>query len=96
MIHTTNAAKKCEKCMFTHTVESTVCDESPKKKVDDTQGRRTSYTVDSTVCVNIEKLGGLGWTWSPGRIPPPPTTSSDDVTTSGNVPPKVRICGGLN
>ena len=48
--------------MFTHTVESTVCDESPKKKVDDTQGRGTSHTVDSTVYVNIEKSGGLGWT----------------------------------
>jgi len=62
---------KCKKTKFTHTVESTVCDESRKKKVDDTEGRGTSYTVDSTVCVNIGKSGGLGWTWSPGRIPPP-------------------------
>jgi len=69
--------RMCElgkKCMFTHTVESTVCDESPKKKVDDTRGRGTSHTVDSTVYVNIEKSGGLGWTWPADGYPLPPTT----------------------
>jgi len=75
--------------MFTHTVESTVCDESPKKKVDDTRGRGTSHMVDSTVCVNIEKSGGLGWTWPPAGYPLPPTTPSGDVITSQNVPPNV-------